>query len=221
MVWSRKGYKWFYDHIHSHYYNLLTKWCFLPFCGEEKFRKELIAHIGFSPSDKMLDMCCGTGGVTLVVARKAGEDSEVIGMDLSSGQIAIARKKNRLRNVRFIEGDVTSTGYAGGYFDKVFIAHALHEMPREIRLKALAEARRVLREDGEVIVLEVDNPESVLPRLFIGLWFFYWLPFNFETPTRRDMLEQGLTKEVEEAGFRCVTKLSKYYGVIQVVQGIK
>jgi len=221
MVWSRKSYKWFYDHIHSHYYNLLVKWCFLPFGGEEKFRKGLIAPIDFSPRDKILDMCCGIGGVTFIIAKKAGEDSEDIGMDLSSGQIEIARKRNRMRNVRFVEGDVTSTGFEDGYFDKVFITHALHEMPREIRLKVLTEARRVLRENGKVIILDLDNPESVFVRLFIGFWFFYWLPFNFETPTRRDMLKQGLTKEVEEASFKYVLKLSKYHGVFQVVQGIK
>jgi ubiquinone/menaquinone biosynthesis C-methylase UbiE len=183
MMWSRKSYKWFYDHIHSHYYNLLVKWCFLPFGGEEKFRKEMIAPIDFSPGDKILDMCCGIGGVTCTIAKKVGEDSEVIGMDLSSGQIEI-------------------------------ITHALHEMPRGIRSKVLTEARRVLRENGEVIILDLDNPASVFVRLFVGFWFFYWLPFNFETPTRRDMFKHGLTTEVEEASFKHVTKLSKHHRVL-------
>lgn len=221
MLWSRKGYKWFYDHIHSHYYNLLIKWCFLPFGGENTFRTELIAHIDCRLTDKILDMCCGTGGVTFVIAAKAGEDSEIVGLDLSAGQIVIARKRNRFRNVRFLEKDVANTGFADGYFDKVFITHALHEMPREIRLKVLTEARRVLRANGQVIILELDSPKSVLVRLFIGFWFFYWLPFNFETPTRRDMSAHGVTREAEEVGFKCITKLSKYHGVFQVVQGIK
>lgn len=220
-MWNRKSYKWFYDHLHSHYYNLLMKWCFLPFGGEQKFRKELIAHINLSLGEKILDMCCGTGGVTFIVAQNAGENSEVIGIDLSLGQIEIARKRNHFSNVRFIEGDVTATDFESEYFDKVFITHALHEMQREIRLKVLAEARRVLRENGEVIILELDNPENLLVRLFIGFWFFYWLPFNFETPTRRDMFKQGLTKEVEKADFKYIGKLSKYRGVFQVVHGNK
>lgn len=220
MAWSRKNYKWFYDHIHSNYYALLIKWCFLPFGGEDRVRKELIAHIGFSPKDKILDMCCGIGGVTFVIAEKAGKDSEVVGTDLSSGQIEIARKNNHLSNVRFVEGDVTSTGFEDGYFDKVFITHALHEMPREIRLKVLSEARRILREHGEIVILELDNPGNIFIRLLIGLWFFYWLPFNFETPTRRDMLKHRLATEVEEIGFKSVVKQSKFRGVFQVVQGI-
>jgi ubiquinone/menaquinone biosynthesis C-methylase UbiE len=221
MMWSRKSYKWFYDHIHSHYYNLLVKWCFLPFGGEEKFRKELIAPIDFSPQDKVLDMCCGIGGATFIIAKKAGKGSETIGIDLSSGQIEIAQKRNRMRNVRFIEGDVTTTGFEDEYFDKVFITHALHEMPRDIRLKVLIEARRVLKENGNVIIFDLDNPANALVRLFIAVWFFYWLPYNFETPTRRDMFKHGLAEEAAEAGFKCVTKLSKHHGVFQIVQGIK
>jgi ubiquinone/menaquinone biosynthesis C-methylase UbiE len=218
---NRKPYKWFYDNIHSRYYDLAMKWCFLPFGGEEKCRRELIAHVGFSPKERILDMCCGTGGATLVIAKKAGEKSQIIGMDLSSGQIRVALKKELSGYVTFIERDVTDTGFDDGHFDKVFITHALHEMRREIRLEVLAEARRILKERGEVIVLEVDNPQSFLVRLFIGFWFFYWLPFNFETPTRRDMLKHGLTNEVREAGFRNVKKVSKFRGVVQIVEGEK
>ena len=85
----------------------------------------------------------------------------------------------------------------------------------------LAEAKRLLKEKGRVVVLELDELESLWIRLFIGFWFFYWLPFNFETPTRRDMLKHGLTNEVAEAGFKNIRKISKYRGVLQVVQGDK
>ncbi|HSB01576.1 MAG TPA: methyltransferase domain-containing protein [Anaerolineales bacterium] len=221
MVWSQKSYKYFYDHIHSYYYNLLIKWCFLPFGGEKRLRGELIVSIDFTPGEKILDMCCGTGGASFVIAQKAGETSEVVGMDLSSGQIEVARRRNRLANVQFAEGDVAATSFSSGYFEKVFVTHALHEMARDVRLKVLAEARRVLRDNGKVIILDLDNPQNLLVRLFIGFWFFYWLPLNFETPTRKDMFQHGLTQEVEEVGFKCVAKLSKSHGVFQVVQGIK
>jgi ubiquinone/menaquinone biosynthesis C-methylase UbiE len=80
---------------------------------------------------------------------------------------------------------------------------------------------RILRENGAVIILEPDEPKSLLVRLFIGLRFFYWLPLDFEMRTRRDMLKSRLTEEVRAAGFKHVTKVSKYRGVFQVVQGVK
>jgi demethylmenaquinone methyltransferase/2-methoxy-6-polyprenyl-1,4-benzoquinol methylase len=221
MVLNRKSYKWFYDNIWCHYYDLLMKYCFLPFGGERKCRDRVIAHVDFSPEEEILDMCCGTGGATFAIARRAGARSEITGMDLSSGQIRVAKKKNRFDNVRFIEGDVASTGLEDRHFDKVFIAHALHEMAREVRLKALVEAKRVLKERGGVVVVELDNPENIFLRLFAAFWFFYWLPFNFETSTRRDMLRHGLVNEVGEAGFKNVRKISKHRGVLQVVEGKK
>ena len=218
---NKKAYKWFYDHIHSVYYNLLMKYCFLPFGGEEKCRAELIESIHFSPDERILDMCCGTGGATFAIARRARKEAEIIGIDFSSGQVEVARKGNRYKNIKFIEGDVLNTDFEEGYFDKVFIAHALHEMVRQERLNTLLEARRILKKAGRIIVLEVDNPEGGLRRLFVGLWLFYWLPFNFETPTRRDMLRRGLTNELREAGFKNIVKTPKYHGVFQVVQGEK
>ena len=92
-----------------------------------------------------------------------------IGMDLSSGQLRVATKHDELRQVQFIEGDASCTGFRNESFDKVFITHALHEMPRDVRLSMLAEARRVLRKHGHVIILELDNPKN----LFLYEKLFY------------------------------------------------
>jgi len=181
----------------------------------------LVADVDCRPQDVILDMCCGTGGATSSILKKAGSGSKLIGMDLSSGQIKVAAKRPELRKVQFLEGDAGRTPFREYVFDKVFITHALHEMPRENRLRALAESRRILKNNGKVIVLELGDPGKLLDRLFIGFWFFYWLPFNFETPTRRDMLKRGLTEEVKQAGFRQVTRTSKYRGAFQVVEGTK
>lgn len=223
MPQDRKWYKWFYDNIHSRWYDLLIKWLLWPFGGEKKFRQEMIEPIEFSPNDRILDMCCGTGGTTFVIRERVGEDAEIIGLDLSPGQIRIAKKKNRFSNVKFIEADASNTDFETGYFDKVIIPHALHEMPRKIRLKVLREARRVLKEKGKVIVLELDDPENPKRRLLLGLWLGYWLPYpiNFENPTRKDMLKHGVVNEVREAGFKDVQKISKFQGTMQVVIGEK
>ena len=91
-------------------------------------------------------------------------------------------------------------------------------MPRNVRLHVLREARRLLRPGGGLVVLELDEPSGRAWRWFVALWLFYWLPFNFETPTRRDMLRHGLVHEVEEAGFREVRKTSVSRGALQLVQ---
>ena len=221
MVLSRRAYKWFYDHVHSHYYDIVMKYCFLPFGGETRCRAELLAPVEFARGDEILDMCCGTGGATSEIVTKARDDSRITGLDLSTGQLRMATRRAELEHVHLVAGDAACTPFRDASFDKVLITHAIHEMPRQARLSVLAEARRLLKDGGKVVVLELDRPGSFWVRLFIGLWFFYWLPLNFESPTRRDMLRHEVVEEVREAGFDKVTKESKYRGVLQVVQGVK
>lgn len=221
MVVSKRFYTWFYNRIHSNYYNLMVKCLMLPFGGESKWRKKMLEPISFLKKEKILDMCCGTGGATLFISRKAINGSVITGIDLSSGQLKHAKKRNYLCDVKFIEGDATNTSLPDNYFDKVFITHAIHEMKREIRLKTLQESYRVLKENGQLSVLELDNPVNIFLRIFIFIWFLYWLPFNFETPTRRDMLRHGVVNEVKEVGFVNIRKYSIYNGVCQTVTGEK
>jgi len=184
-------------------------------------RRAVIEPVSFENGEKIFDMCCGTGGATLFISEKAGNSCEIVGMDISSGQLHYAKRREYYCPTRFIEGDVTNTAFGENFFDKVFITHAIHEMQRESRLKTLREAKRVLKHNGEVIVLEIDEPANFWLRMLIGLWFFYWLPGNFETPTRRDMFRRGLSNEVKESGFVNVRKYSACHGVLQTVIGEK
>ena len=106
-----KWYKWFYDHIHSTYYNLMIAWILLPFGGEATWRKTMLEAVAFGHGEHILEMCCGTGGATFFIADKAPEDCEIVGMDLSRGQLAQARKRTYACRARFVEGDVTRTSF--------------------------------------------------------------------------------------------------------------
>jgi len=218
---SKEFYRWFYDRIHSNYYNLMVKCLMLPFGGERNWRQKMLEPVTFTRKEKILDMCCGTGGTTYYISKKAFEGSTIEGIDLSAGQLMHARKRKYFCDVKFIEGDVTETGYPDDHFDKVLITHAIHEMKREARLDTLRESYRVLKEEGQLSVLELDEPKNIFLKLFIFIWFLYWLPFNFETPTRRDMLRIGVVNEVKEAGFINIRKYSIFNGVCQTVTANK
>jgi demethylmenaquinone methyltransferase/2-methoxy-6-polyprenyl-1,4-benzoquinol methylase len=218
---KRDRYRWFYDHVHCHFYDFVTGWCFLPLGGEAKVRRTLVDVIGIRQGDRVLDVCCGTGGTTALIAARVGETSPVIAIDLSKGQIRVAKKKHPLPNVEFRVMDASNTSFDSGCFDKVVISHALHEMPRGMRLEVLKEARRIIRDGGIVAALEMDTPQSPLRRLLIGLWWFYWLPFNPETATRRDMLKHGLLEELRQAGLSHVSRAGLFGGTLQVVKGTK
>jgi len=241
-------YRWFYDHIHCRYYDLVMRWCFLPFGGERRCRRQLLTSVLWSESECILELCCGTGGATQSIVAAAsrglayrglasrgladsrlangcemgcGDGCRFIGLDQSVGQLRYAARKTDLASVVLVAGDAARVCFPDGSFDKVIITHALHEMMHSQRLRVLREAWRVLRDGGEVVILELDRPPGWLWRQFVAFWLFYWLPFNFETPTRRDMIRHGLTNEVAATGFQEVRKISYGGGALQTVKGKK
>ncbi len=204
-------------------YDLLIKLFLLRFGGERKFRLAMLKGIEFTAGEKVLDLCCGTGGLTLIIREKAGPGVEITGVDLSPRQIKRARKKNKYDNIRFILSDASSTGLPAGSFDKVFIGHALHEMDHTTRLAVIGEARRLLKSGGSLYILEFDLQASLWKRLLFEFSLGYWIPhpINYENRTMRNMFKHGVLNEVREEGFIETRKISRFSGTMQVVVAVK
>ena len=67
------------------------------------------AEAGTRGSELVFDLYCGTGTIALVLAAQAGE---VLGFELAPSSVADARAnaaRNRIGNVRFVEGDVLAS----------------------------------------------------------------------------------------------------------------
>jgi ubiquinone/menaquinone biosynthesis C-methylase UbiE len=216
----RPGYRRLYDLILSRIYDLYMGWYMVPFGGEARFREKMLDGLDFRSDERILDCTCGTGGCTIALRRRAGSGALLVASDLSIGQLRMATRKQALAGLPLIEGDATRLPFDDGRFDSVFIPHALHEMPREVRMAVLCEAGRVCGPEGRTVILELDRPSRRWLRWLLGLWFLYWVPhpINFETRTRRDLERRGLVNEVAEVGFANVRRLSKYAGTMQVVE---
>jgi ubiquinone/menaquinone biosynthesis C-methylase UbiE len=92
--------------------------------------------------------------------------------------------------------------FPDAYFHRVVISGALHEMPRSVRMKVLSEARRVMKLEGRIVVVEQHRPAKP----WKVLMFDVMERFNLEYPTYRDLLNCGLAGEVEQSGFRITRK---------------
>lgn len=64
----------------------------------------MLDHIKFAPGHKVLDISCGTGNVTSLLAEKVGSQSQIIGVDPDKDRIVIAKRNNKFPNVFYIEG---------------------------------------------------------------------------------------------------------------------
>jgi len=103
-----------------------------------------------------LDVACGTGIVTLELAKKA---KRAIGIDLTGEMLEIARKKAQekgVKNVEFRSGDAENIEFPDNYFDLITCRYAFHHFP-----KALLEFYRVLKGDGRVVIVDPVVPEDL------------------------------------------------------------
>jgi ubiquinone/menaquinone biosynthesis C-methylase UbiE len=106
----------------------------------------------FSPTKEMniLDVGCGTG-THLDLYRRY--ECNLYGLDLSPSMLEVARK--RLGNAAKLElGNATDMPYEDNQFDLVITMLSLHEMPPETRSAVIMEMKRVLKEDGCILLID-------------------------------------------------------------------
>ncbi len=107
------------------------------------FVEALLDAAGVAEGMQVLDLCCGTGRVAAVAARRGALPT---GVDFSSAMLAEARRAHT--QLRFDEGDAERLPYPDHSFDAVAANFGIHHVPRPNQ--AIAETLRVLRPGGRV-----------------------------------------------------------------------
>ena len=113
-------------------------------------QRRAIAELHLQSGDRVLDLGIGTG----MTLQHYPRDVEVVGLDLSAGMLQQARQKIRqcgMNHVHLIQGDALDTPFANNSFDHILITHVISVVSDPIKL--LAEAARLLKPGGRVVVL--------------------------------------------------------------------
>jgi SAM-dependent methyltransferase len=80
------------------------------------FGEAVLAAAKASPGDRVLDIGCGCGETSIALAKAVGPDGQVLGVDVSSPMLEIARQRSAgLANVSFLEADASQAKLPGGY----------------------------------------------------------------------------------------------------------
>ena len=129
--------------------------------------ERLLVDAGIAHGMRVLDVGCGRGDVSLLIARLVGASGEVVGVDRDLRALALAGDRVRdlgLPNVRFVEGDFTALGEEHGVYDAAVGRRVLMYQADVVR--ALRGLVRVLRPGALVVFQEADAtmvPASRVP----------------------------------------------------------
>jgi len=115
--------------------------------------RKLLKWLNPQKGEKILDIACGDGELSLRIAAKGGE---VHGIDMSVQGIASAKRLAGIAKIKceFAVGDAERLPYQDGFFDKVVCSSSLEHFKDDAQ--SLSEMKRVLKPGGRVI-LTVDS----------------------------------------------------------------
>jgi len=145
----------------------------LSFNFDRSWRRFTVAQTGLTRGDSALDVCCGTGMLSLELARVVAPGGKVIGLDFAPAMIEVARRHMVTSPyghlVKLVESNAMNLPFPDNSFDCATIAFGLRNLP-DIK-RGLAEMQRVVRPGGRVVSLELAKPSL---RLFKQVYYFYF-----------------------------------------------
>jgi len=110
------------------------------------------SKLGTISGGKVLDIATGTGDFINTLMKTLKNYDSFVGIDISTKDLESAKKRFKDQPVELLEMNAESLEFSDNSFDTVSTAYSLHHLNRID--KALAEAQRVLKPGGKIIIQE-------------------------------------------------------------------
>ncbi len=185
------------------------------------------------PRARVLDLCCGTGDLTLALEARAAEGALVVGGDFSRPMLEQAQRKQARRGARIVlvECDGLQLPFPDASLDLAAIAFGFRNFANY--RAGLAELRRVIKPGGMLAILEFSTPPNPV---FRALYRFYsgtllpalggWISGDrgaykyLPESVRKFPGAEKLAAEMEAAGFTRVRFRRMTFGIVALHTGL-
>jgi demethylmenaquinone methyltransferase/2-methoxy-6-polyprenyl-1,4-benzoquinol methylase len=194
------------------------------------WRRRAARAAGVGLGGSALDVACGSGKLTAELARIAGPNGRVTGLDFSKQMLDVARRDHP--GIVFIEGDALSLPFEDATFDASTIAFGLRNLADPVR--GLREMLRVVRNGGKAVVLEFVRPPKGVVGGAYRLYLRALLPAIGGTISGQPAAYRYLSDTVDSyrtpdelramagvAGWRDVRHEGLAMGTVGVLSGVK
>lgn len=191
---------------------------------ERAWRPRLLEQVAPRPGDRILDLGCGTGTLTVMLQHVCPE-AAIIGLDVDRDVLGIARAKADAAGIpiSFWQGRADDSSnvpmFRFASFDKIVSSLLFHHLTSEQKRRALAHARSLLRSSGEMHIADWGKPTNALMRLL-----FYSVQALDSYANTSDNIMGRLPEFMHDAGFSDVTETHReatVFGTLSFYRGVK
>lgn len=205
--------------------------------GIHRIWKQLTMFLaGVRPGQKVLDLACGTGDLTLKLCGKVGGQGVVVASDINYAMLEKGRArlmdKGIIGNVHYVQANAERLPFPDNYFDHITIGFGLRNVTHiDTALQAM---ERVLKPGGQVLILEFSQPNLARIRPLYDLYSFNVLPmlgkliagdaesYRYLAESIRMHPDQETLKNMmEQAGFAQVEFFNLSGGIVALHRGYK
>ena len=195
---------------------------------DQGWRRAALRELDCEPGSRILDLCCGTGDLALLLPREL----RPVGCDLTPAMLEIADAKAARSGtiLPMAAGDAMRLPFVSGVFEAAVVGFGIRNLPN---LKTgLAEIHRVLAPDAKLVILEFSRPEGSLVRLGHAAWLRLAVPGLARLAVAgaepygylRDSILSfpdagGLAASLREAGFTGVSYRHLALGTVAIHSG--
>ncbi|MDP4158416.1 MAG: demethylmenaquinone methyltransferase [Bacillota bacterium] len=203
---------------------------------DKRWRRIAVRHVGAKSGMNILDVCCGTGQLSMELGTAVGSEGNVTGLDFSQNMLDVAEHSLEhfpyRDRIRFIQGNAMEIPFPDHSFDGVTVGWGLRNLP-DLR-QGIREMARVVKPGGKVVSLDMAKPT------FPGFKQAYWLYFERLVPlmgkiwakkssayqylhdsAREFPSQQELVRIFNECGLIKTNYVNLAGGVVAVVIGTK
>lgn len=202
---------------------------------DKGWRRALVKACALTPSSQVLDLCAGTGDVSLAIARQAGPGLIVV-TDFTPEMLDIAREKAQAYSgsteLRFEHADAQDLPFADESFDCVTVAFGVRNLPE--RERNFTEVHRVLKPGGRYVILEFSRPPFAPWRGAYHVYLRHAIPFiggmltgerqgfvYLNDSIRRFPAQEELAAELRQAGFSAISWRDLSGGIVALHTAVK
>ncbi|MEE8541669.1 MAG: bifunctional demethylmenaquinone methyltransferase/2-methoxy-6-polyprenyl-1,4-benzoquinol methylase UbiE [Desulfobacterales bacterium] len=150
----------------------------LSFGIHHLWKRNALKMLALKPTDRVLDLCGGTGDLAVLATRYLASAQQIILYDINPDMIKAGLAKRSAaqtrRQIAYIQGDAERMALADQCFDAVMVGFGMRNLTHMI--KGFAEIYRVLRPGGKMICLEFSKPTTPWFRWLYDLYSFYIMP---------------------------------------------